>query len=69
MSPNEVGWFKSSFSGGGGSEGCVMVCFADGAAFVRDSKDPHGPALAFTRREWEAFELGVFHGEFAFPTA
>jgi len=26
-----------------------------------------GPVLEFDRGEWEAFELGVFHGEFSMP--
>ncbi|WP_216900927.1 DUF397 domain-containing protein [Nocardia alni] len=63
---NRRGWFKSSFSGAG-SGGCVQVRFANGEARVRDSKDLQGPVLVFNRSEWEAFELGVFHGEFTFP--
>jgi hypothetical protein len=59
------GWFKSSFSINGGA--CVEVRFADGTAQVRDSKNPDGPVLVFSRGEWDAFELGVFHGEFPFP--
>jgi hypothetical protein len=43
------------------------VRFAEGEVRVRDSKDPSGPVLVFNRGEWEAFELAVFHGEFAFP--
>jgi hypothetical protein len=31
---------------------------------VRDSKNPDGPALLFTRREWEAFLGGVRDGQF-----
>jgi Domain of unknown function (DUF397) len=65
--PVRDGWFKSSFSGGGSGGGCVTVRFAGGTAQVRDSKDPDGPVLVFTRGEWEAFELGFFHGEFAYP--
>jgi hypothetical protein len=30
-----------------------------GIVAVRDSKNPDGPKLAFTRREWEAFAAGV----------
>ena len=61
-------WFKSSFSNGQGGS-CVEVCFAGGKVRVRDSKDPDGPVLVFNRGEWDAFELGVFHGEFAFPVS
>ena len=31
---------------------------------VRDSKDPTGPVLNFTRDEWKAFLLGAKAGEF-----
>ncbi|MGH2599998.1 MAG: DUF397 domain-containing protein, partial [Dehalococcoidia bacterium] len=31
---------------------------------VRDSKNPDGPALAFTHAEWAAFVGGVQDGEF-----
>ena len=31
---------------------------------VRDSKDPSGPVLVFTRSEWQAFVAGVKTGEF-----
>jgi hypothetical protein len=48
-------WRKSSYSGGTNGE-CVQV--ADGYPAllpVRDSKDPHGPALTFTPAAWAAF--------------
>jgi hypothetical protein len=31
---------------------------------VRDSKDPHGPVLTFTAKEWAAFVGGTKDGEF-----
>jgi hypothetical protein len=31
---------------------------------VRDSKDPHGPILRFTRAEWAAFLDGAKTSEF-----
>ncbi|MEH1102625.1 DUF397 domain-containing protein [Micromonospora sp. CPCC 205561] len=52
-------WRKSTRSGGSGGN-CVEV--ADnlpGVVGVRDSKDPYGPALAFTPRAWSAFVGGV----------
>ncbi len=56
-------WKKSSRSGSQGQ--CVEVAqLPDGGRAVRDSKDPSGPVLTFTRREWEAFEGGVHEGEF-----
>jgi hypothetical protein len=52
---------KASFSEGGGH--CVEVAHFEGVA-VRDSKDPEGPVLWFTRDEWTAFVMGVKTGEF-----
>ncbi|MET8365895.1 DUF397 domain-containing protein [Micromonospora sp. NPDC005194] len=48
-------WRKSTRSGGNGGE-CVEV--ADnlpGVVAVRDSKDPHGPALTFAPAAWATF--------------
>lgn len=48
-------WRKSTRSGGNGGE-CVEV--ADnlpGIVAVRDSKDPHGPAITFTLTAWTTF--------------
>jgi hypothetical protein len=58
------GWRKSSFSNSGGPN-CVEVAqLARGEVGVRDSKDPAGPVLVFTRAEWSAFVRGVHAGEF-----
>ncbi|GIH90965.1 DUF397 domain-containing protein [Planobispora siamensis] len=56
-------WRKSSFSTGTGE--CVEIAplAGDGIA-VRDSKDPSGPVLTFTRGEWRAFVAGVRNDEF-----
>ncbi|RZU49507.1 uncharacterized protein DUF397 [Krasilnikovia cinnamomea] len=60
-------WRKSSRSGGNGGN-CVECCFdfleSDSLIYVRDSKDPNGPALRFTRDEFIAFTEGVKNGEF-----
>lgn len=48
-------WRKSSYSNPSGGD-CVEV--ADnipGVVPVRDSKNPHGPALAIPARAWAAF--------------
>ncbi len=52
-------WRKSSYSSGNGGA-CVEVArnLPDVVA-VRDSKNPEGPALVFTPREWRAFLDGV----------
>lgn len=56
-------WVKSSRSGGGNN--CVEVARnLPGVIAVRDSKDPHGPALVFTHSEWSAFLRGAKDGEF-----
>lgn len=48
-------WHKSSYSGGNGG-GCVDVARnLPGVVAVRDSKDPDGPALVFTRDNWATF--------------
>ena len=65
----QYGWFKSSFSTN--TSTCVEVAFVEGVdgaeVRVRQSQQPEGPMLAFSRAEWEAFELGVFRGEFSLP--
>ncbi|MFF2075928.1 DUF397 domain-containing protein [Kitasatospora sp. NPDC058162] len=56
-------WFKSSYSGNGGS--CVEVSpDFPGIVPVRDSKDPVGPALAFPVDAWRAFIAATVSGEF-----
>jgi hypothetical protein len=55
-------WRKSSFSS---IAECVEVAVLDdGRIGVRDSKDPGGGTLAFTRAEMDAFVKGVMAGEF-----
>lgn len=55
-------WRKSSFSHLGD---CVeLTVLGDGRIGVRDSKDPAGGVLAFTRSEVDAFVKGVKAGEF-----
>jgi Domain of unknown function (DUF397) len=54
-------WNKSSHSG---NNGCVEVAHGEDQIAVRDSKDPSGPMLLFTPREWRAFLDGVRDGEF-----
>lgn len=55
MDLNRADWRKSSFSGTNGGS-CVEVARnLPGVVAVRDSKDPHGPALVFTPADWAAF--------------
>jgi len=46
-------WRKSSYSGNTGN--CVEVADLGDHVAVRDSKDPDGPKLVFTRDVWRAF--------------
>lgn len=56
-------WRKSSHSGYNGN--CVEVApLADGSVAMRNSRDPHGPALVYTRAEVAAFLAGIKDGEF-----
>ena len=48
-------WRKSSYSGNGGGD-CVEVARSlPGVVAVRDSKNPDGPILTFSRDEWASF--------------
>lgn len=60
-------WIKSSYSGPTGGN-CVEVAFlSDGSVAMRNSRNPDGPALVFTRPEWDAFLGGARDGEFELP--
>jgi len=57
-------WRKSSRSNGNGGANCVEVALLEAEVAVRDSKDPHGPALVFAAAEWDAFVDGAKDGRF-----
>ncbi|GAB1643655.1 DUF397 domain-containing protein [Krasilnikovia sp. MM14-A1259] len=60
---NGVTWQKSGRSNPSGN--CVeCAALPDGGVAVRNSRDPHGPALIYTAAEIEAFILGVRDGDF-----
>lgn len=56
-------WRKSTFSNPSGN--CVEAAdLPAGDVAVRNSRYPDGPALIFTRAEWEAFVRGAGAGDF-----
>ncbi|GAA4589238.1 hypothetical protein BJY16_008828 [Actinoplanes octamycinicus] len=57
-------WHKSSRSGGNGGDCVEVATNLPGIVALRDTKDPGGAALVFTRAEWSAFLDGVRSGEF-----
>lgn len=42
---------------------CVEVCFEGEDVLVRNSREPGGTMLTFTREEWRAFCAAVAKGE------
>ncbi|MFH8617500.1 DUF397 domain-containing protein [Streptomyces sp. NPDC017979] len=58
-----VTWTKSSHSNATGN--CVELAgLPDGSVAIRNSRDPQGPALIYTRDEVVAFLAGARGGEF-----
>lgn len=58
---NDAHWRKSRRSSENGGE-CVEVAALSSHVAVRDSKDPHGPALVFPRATWRRFATHVKTG-------
>lgn len=56
---SDLTWRKSSYSGGNGGECVEVAVLPDATHAVRDSKDPDGPALAFSPAEWRRFTESV----------
>jgi hypothetical protein len=67
MDVSSPAWRKSSYSGGNGGNCVEIAGNLSGIVAVRDSKDPHGPALIFTPDEWRTFAAEVKAGEFDLP--
>lgn len=59
--PADRGWRKSSYSGTG--DNCVETAHLDGEVGVRDSKNPGGGILRFSRRAWAEFIGGIKAGQ------
>lgn len=58
-----MAWKKSTFSSGN-TDNCVEARLAGDGVEVRHSKNPAGPAIAYTTAEWVAFLAGVKDGQF-----
>ncbi|MFK0293118.1 DUF397 domain-containing protein [Streptomyces sp. NPDC090442] len=58
-------WRKSSYSNGDGANCIEMSDALSNLVPVRDSKDPHGPALVFPADRWSAFVGAVKSGQLA----
>lgn len=50
-------WYRSSRTSG--ANNCVEVAHGPGWTAVRDSKNPTGPMLVVTKREWQTFISAV----------
>ncbi|WP_407550751.1 DUF397 domain-containing protein [Streptomyces sp. Pv4-95] len=58
---SSINWRKSSYSNPDGGQ-CIEVSDTFPALVpVRDSKDPHGPALIFEPAAWTSFITAVKH--------
>ena len=53
-----LSWRKASYSSGNGGD-CIEVASAPRTVAVRDTKDPAGPALAFSPEGWREFTRRV----------
>ncbi|MGH3720544.1 MAG: DUF397 domain-containing protein [Pseudonocardiaceae bacterium] len=62
--PTTASWQKSSASGDQNNIDCAEVTRTHEYVWVRDSKNPLGPALGFTREGWVVFLDGVRRDEF-----
>lgn len=52
-------WRKSSYTNGDGGDCVEVVDDLAGVVPVRDSKDPHGPAIIFPATAWSTFVTAV----------
>ncbi|MCC5477425.1 DUF397 domain-containing protein [Streptomyces barringtoniae] len=51
---SQLHWFKSSYSGGSGTE-CVECAYTDDGALIRDSKRGEGSVIRVRPVTWHAF--------------
>ncbi|WP_078621415.1 DUF397 domain-containing protein [Streptomyces sp. NRRL WC-3626] len=58
---SQLTWFKSSYSGGSGTE-CVECAQAVDGALIRDSKRTDGPMVHVTAEPWHVFIRSLTRG-------
>jgi len=63
MDLTRADWLRSSYSGANGGNCVEVASNLPGAVAVRDSKDPHGPALTFSTPAWEALLGDIKSGD------
>jgi hypothetical protein len=61
--PSELHWFKSSYSGGSGTE-CLECAREEGGVLVlRDSKRKSGPVISLRKQAWASFVTALRKGD------
>ncbi|MGW2742007.1 DUF397 domain-containing protein [Streptomyces sp. NPDC001450] len=60
--PSTPQWYKSSYSGGSGTE-CVECALIGDCTLVRDSKHNHESVIAVRAQAWHAFTHALGRGE------
>jgi Domain of unknown function (DUF397) len=58
------GWRKSSYSGNESGSCVEILDHHPSGVPVRDSKNPHGPALLFPAAAWSSFICALRQGDF-----
>lgn len=58
-----TGWRKSSYSGPDAGSCIEVVDNHPTGIPVRDSKNPHGPALVFSTKAWDSFVTAIKNGD------
>ncbi|MFF3910521.1 DUF397 domain-containing protein [Streptomyces sp. NPDC001848] len=61
---NGAVWVKSTHSNATGGNCVEVTALPGGGVAVRNSRDPQGPALVYSRAEMTAFLAGAKDGEF-----
>lgn len=56
--PSTHHWFKSTYSGGSGTE-CVECAHSEDGVLVRDSKQENGPVMTIGIPAWQYFAASL----------